>query len=633
MFALKNRIEVFVGKNGFSIVQTLNALAAAIMWLYFVSHGFSQSSLLDAVYEIQARSLGQGHLFIVPGPLERFYHDSLMFWGRYYFYWGLFPSLCLLLVGKLIGHAAAHYVITGLFFFSLIYFFQKILLELTGHAAFSRAEPDIYQNGAVLFFTWLLIFVLPFPVQQGWFFERFMVYEQQILFGLAIAMPGLFFLIRALYEKKIEKLALSALFLSLAAWTRVTWVPFALLLLAATPFFQRRWQSLPAARNSKKNALALLATASALMAGLLCLNYFRFDSFFDFGVKYQNPSFYPYLRNLKMFFSPLTRFINTVFNVMSYYAPWDFIQLVGLEKKSFSLIEKFPPGFFYVNPQFIPLLVTVPFGIYKAFRDRSPLLASFAVLLVATVYLNLLIGFFGTMIILRYFIEFYYLLILTFFASLLVFFRPKIAALILGMMLIFYVPGTLKSYATVQPKLRPLKSSLGIKSDRLALETPSARPAVQWPPGRLSSGNRSQFPFYSVIGIAASNKSELLARDIFAVYMLPKTSPLKTSPRVSITGIRPIHQKGDALIYFENRLIGTVKLRPGSAIDCSFDLPYKIPRVGPYQILVVFLPYGNSFLPARSPENNEIAFQEILFEATPANAVSTLPHPRPTRNS
>ncbi len=77
---------------GLRAVYALNALVAALAWLYFVSAGFSANGILDGVYEIQAAMLRQGQLTIVPGPLSMFFHDALMYWGEYYFYWGLLPS-------------------------------------------------------------------------------------------------------------------------------------------------------------------------------------------------------------------------------------------------------------------------------------------------------------------------------------------------------------------------------------------------------------------------------------------------------------------------------------------------------------------------------------------------------------
>ncbi len=76
-------------RYGAEAVYALNALVAALAWLYFVSAGFSANGILDGVYEIQATMLGQGRLTIVPGPMSMFYHDALMYWGQDLFLLGL----------------------------------------------------------------------------------------------------------------------------------------------------------------------------------------------------------------------------------------------------------------------------------------------------------------------------------------------------------------------------------------------------------------------------------------------------------------------------------------------------------------------------------------------------------------
>ena len=90
--ALTTLSENTRSRYGAGAAYALNAFVAALAWLYFVSAGFSATGLVDGVYEIQAAMLGQGRLTIEPGPLSVFFHDSLLFWGQAYFYWGLLPS-------------------------------------------------------------------------------------------------------------------------------------------------------------------------------------------------------------------------------------------------------------------------------------------------------------------------------------------------------------------------------------------------------------------------------------------------------------------------------------------------------------------------------------------------------------
>ena len=125
-FPYSDRLEL----DPIRIAYLFSSFLAAAVWIYYVSHGFKVDGLIDGVYDIQAASLAAGHLHIEPGPLKVFYHDALMYFGQYYFYWGLLPSLLLLGLATLIGRLAAHYVIIFSCFFSIIYFCHLILDEI-----------------------------------------------------------------------------------------------------------------------------------------------------------------------------------------------------------------------------------------------------------------------------------------------------------------------------------------------------------------------------------------------------------------------------------------------------------------------------------------------------------------------
>ena len=192
-----------------SVAFLANALLVSLAWLYFVSHGFTANGIVDGVYEIQASMLGQGRLAIVPGPLERFYHDALMYWGQYYFYWGLLPSAVLLALTTVFGRFAGHYATVFGFLFLFVYFYQRIIARILACASVN-APGGSEQSGlraagtiAAITLTWLLIFVIPFPGELSWFFGRFAVYEQQVLFGLALAFPGLYLLVTGIEKKRL----------------------------------------------------------------------------------------------------------------------------------------------------------------------------------------------------------------------------------------------------------------------------------------------------------------------------------------------------------------------------------------------------------------------------------------------
>jgi hypothetical protein len=599
---------------GAGAAYALNACIAALAWLYFVSAGFSATGLLDGVYEIQAAMLGQGRLTIEPGPLSVFFYDSLLYWGQAYFYWGLVPSAVFLAFDIVIGRGAAHYVTVFLFLFSLVYFFQRILGEF-----FDAASPDDTRAGPsgtlfAILLTWLILFVIPYPLEHGWFFGRFAVYEQQILFGLALGFPGLYYLIKGLRTRHVSSVAAGTLFFCLAAWTRVTWFPWAVMALIGTAFLRWSWGRDEYPYRGAGSPLLCWGVGLLLILGLVCLNDYRFGSWSDFGVRYQDPAHYLYFRNLKMFFSPLTKAWNCAFNLMSYYAPPTMVEHLGLEARSFAFCEGFPPSFYGFNPQFLILVILVPLGLYRMTKTHSPLAVPFFTVAVCALYLQLIVGVFGTFVILRYFVEFYYLIALVFLGILLMLVRPVWATLIFVAMIGLYIPGNVKNFASSTPELRTVNWEAGRGATASKGNTPFLEPHVVWPRGSFTAKDASKTPQYAAMGLRQGNPSTLIATDICAVYLIPGNfSKDATSTTLKVQRLRPLLGKGTARIYFENRLIGSVELQPEKLVNFSVDLPFVLPRPGPYQIMIVFLEGDVAYLPGRTTGEAVLSFREITF--------------------
>jgi len=325
----------------------LNAVLISLGWLYFVSHGFSADGIMDAVYEMQANSLAHGQVSILPGPLKLFLHDIVMHSGQYYFYQGMFPSILLFAFGAAVGRLAAHYTVVFVFFLSLTYFYQRIVGEILDSAASDPSRGKWPRVAASMLLTWTCILVMPYPLEMDWFFARFAVYEQQILFGLAVIMPALYFLISGVREKSIGRIAFSGFLFSLAAWTRVTWLPLALVFLPVSLFFLWRWSAERKPGMLAMHGLLMVWPSLIMLWGLFCLNYFRFGSFFDFGPQWVHTGSYVYLRNLNGLFSPVTKLWNIAFNIMSHYASPGIIKHLDLSRHAYSIWEGFPPSFFY----------------------------------------------------------------------------------------------------------------------------------------------------------------------------------------------------------------------------------------------------------------------------------------------
>jgi hypothetical protein len=603
---------------GYEAVYALNALIVALLWLYFVSDRFLANGILDGVYEIQAAMLRQGQLFIVPGPLSLFYHDALMYWGEYYFYWGMLPSGLFLVLSALFGRVAGHYLTVFLFLFSLVYFFQRLVAELLEAASPDESPCRAAQCVGCLIFTWVVLFAVPYPVEQGWFFGRFAVYEQQVLFGLALGFPGLYFLMRGLRKRRLVSVSVGTVFFCLAAWTRVTWFPWAVLALVGTAFLRWSWGNDDARGSGKRLSLLVLGAGSAMILGLVFLNDVRFGSFTDFGVRYQNPGHYLYFRNLKMFFSPVTRLWNCLFNIMSYYAAPTMVENLGLAARSFAFCEGFPPSFFYFNPQFLLLVVIFPLGMHRLLKNHSRLIVPFVTLAVAALYLHFIVGFFGTFVILRYFVEFYYLTALVFLCILLMLVRPGVAVLLLVAMVGVYIPGTVRNFIAVTPELRTANWSSAHEITSGKGATPFIEQKAAWPQGTFSAREAPNTPPYAATGVRQGGPGTVLGTDIFAVYLVPGEFREGTAlADLSVRELRSLVGKGTARFFFEDRLIGSMPLEPDKPVDVAIELPFTLPRSAPYQVMVVFLQEGFSYLPGRTSGKPVLAFREISLRNRP----------------
>ncbi len=512
---------------------------------------------------------------------------------------------------------AAHYLTVFLFLFSLVYFFQRIVKEVLDAATDEpSSRPSLIVSCLLL--TWVLLFAIPYPIEHGWFFGRFSMYEQQVLFGLALGFPGLYFLIRGFRKRSVTAVATGTLIFCLAAWTRVTWFPWAVLSLAGTAVLLWSWGHGGDRGAASRFSLIALGAGFLLILGLVCLNEFRFGSLTDFGVRYQNPGHYLYFRNLKMFFSPITRVWNCVFNLMSYYAPPTMVENLGLGARSFAFCEGFPPSFYYFNPQFLLLIVLMPLGLYRVLKKGNEVIVPFVALAVSAAYLHLIVGFFGTFVILRYFVEFYYLTALVFLCIMLMLVRPTLAVLAIVAMVGLYVPGTVRNFVAGFPELRTANWSSAHEVTSGNGLTPFVEPKVAWPRGSYSAQNAPRTPQYAALGVRQGGPATVLGTDIFAVYLVPADFREGTAgATLSVRGLRSLVGGGTARFFFEDRPVGSLTLEPDKTADFSIELPFTLPRPAPYQVMVVFLKDGSSYLPGRTTGRPVLEFREISLRKSP----------------
>jgi hypothetical protein len=239
----------------------------------------------------QALLRGQLHLAVEPRP-ELFeltepyrpgrnapyrYHDASLYHGRYYLYFGVVPVLVLFVPWRLVGlgdlpepAAAAVFALAGFVFSALL---LRHLLQ-----AHVRPPPKPAVRG-LAYLALGLSNVAPFILRSSH------VYEVAIAAGYAFSAGAAWLLASASREGRlrVRRLALGGLFLGLAVGCR----PNLLFTVAVLPLLTLASGRPASLREAVRPALALLAplVVCGLLLGLY--NHARFDSWAEFGTRYQ----------------------------------------------------------------------------------------------------------------------------------------------------------------------------------------------------------------------------------------------------------------------------------------------------------------------------------------------------------
>lgn len=597
----------------------LNACAATAFWVYYLSQGFQSSGILDGFYEIQSASVSRGGLAIIPGPQDLFYHDVCIYKGSYYFYWGLLPSFFYLCISTVLGRAAAHYLCTAAFLFSFVYFFQLIIAKVIDSAGeHSETESTVIRLVPVPL-LWLFLFSLPFNELDDWFYGRFVIYEQAIVFGLAFVMPAVYFAIRGFAERQSSYVCFSAFLMSLAAWTRATWLVLAVLSVPLAAYAYAKFRKDSTVKPKSTLERACLVCSGLLLLGLLAVNYARFDSLWDFGLAHQDSQMYIYQRGIARLFSYETRWWTFVTNILLYYAPLSYSEGLGLLEKSASVIEGTPPGFLASAPQFLVLAVLTPLGIHKMRRGKRGLIIPFLVGGFTALYINILVAGFGTAVIPRYFVECYFFVILLLFIVLLLLCHRLIGVIVMTGLLAIYIPYNAESFAKVRPQLRLMDPTSDIT------KSPVAEPGYRfffmernavWPKGSVSTKNAGYFRRYNLIGMKPTAEDVLAAEDLATAYIIP--SPGQGTTRgsngcVTLRGLRALATDGSLGVFVDGRQIGRIALQAGLSVDTELCFSNDLGREGPAHVFMVFFPGNHTALAPQRACSPCFVFKELLL--------------------
>jgi hypothetical protein len=365
--------------------STLAALLLAIflVYLFIVTAGtFEEWPTYNTIYEQLAAGFKRKHLYLAlePAPqlvaakdpldpvnAEYWIPDFTLYKGKYYVYWGPFPSLALLAVrgilkvGKSVGDQYP------CFAFYLIYVVAGAMLI---HRMARRLFP-----GLPHYLVLMAIAVFAFANPTPYLIATPGIYEAAIGGGQAFLLLGLVFAFDALGGLRhfsYLRLVAAGVAWSIAIACRVSTGPAVLLLVLLTGLMPRRggrrWLS----------TLIDLAWMSApivlTVAGLLIYNKVRFDAWLEFGTGYQlntmhyRPSFDYVAPNLYSYFLrwPV---VSCQFPFVT--APWDW------GPPAFPNDYEIPAGYWIQEPvvgmfRVVPWAWLVWLGLVFAAREVLP---------------------------------------------------------------------------------------------------------------------------------------------------------------------------------------------------------------------------------------------------------------------
>ncbi len=275
----------------------LSALAGSIIivYIWFISIGLWTSWPNEtSYYDLLATAFSHGQLAvdIQPDPallsMENVYEpgnrdgipmlwDATLYKGKYYLYWGPAPALFLAILKLFYEQSVGDKVITFVFAAGTFIFAAFLILEL-----WKKNFPEM-PHWAVL--SAITFTGLANPIL--YILTEARIYEAAIIAAQFFLIGGLYWLFSSFNRPSYPRLILAGAFLALAVGSRTTLtfsVAFLALMVLIWVFTTQREKIWP----------HLLAFALPLAIGLVSYafyNYARFDSFTEFGLRYQLTSY------------------------------------------------------------------------------------------------------------------------------------------------------------------------------------------------------------------------------------------------------------------------------------------------------------------------------------------------------
>jgi hypothetical protein len=282
-----------------------------IIYAWFITFGnFTTWKNTTRYYTQLADSFGKGQLYIDAEigslakandpynnesrpPFDDEIWDMSLYKGKLYIYWGPIPALLITPIQLLSNFKVTDIYLVYFFFCGLLIFNTLILLKLR----------KLFFVELSIKYVIISIFIIGLILPILWSLNQPDVYEAAIGAGQFFLMGGIYFIILA-FEKDVQKryLFLAGFFWACSVGSRAINV-FPIIFLTVYSIFMI-WKS------HSKNWNNLLRPYASLLAPLLvgafligAYNYARFDSPFEFGLRYQI-TIYNLNRDMPLTFQP-----------------------------------------------------------------------------------------------------------------------------------------------------------------------------------------------------------------------------------------------------------------------------------------------------------------------------------------
>lgn len=351
------------------------AILIAITYVWFLRLEERKPEITFNFYSELAKGFKQGHFYLQQKPsaalmgltnpydfilrkqegIEDFPWDVSLYEGRFYIYWGPTPTLFLLPFREESLTNIEDFHLSLIFAYGLFIYSALILADF-----WSRLKK------APIWLFILLLFVIGLSIPIPTMLKSGEVYEASIFACQFFFIGGCYWAYSSMKDETPAewKFALASLHWTLAIGARVTILPavgFAVLVMVF-PIFRTDW---------KKRLFLLLAVGIPLLAGGVALawyNYARFDSIFEFGIRYQLANVdYTHFKgsfNLNHLAKNLTVYFT---NPLNFEPRFPFISLVEYTESNDRI-----SGLLYTAPFIVLLLLPV----FRLFVKNKEITAS-----------------------------------------------------------------------------------------------------------------------------------------------------------------------------------------------------------------------------------------------------------------